>query len=93
MGRRKEFIGEVVSAKMQKTAVVRVQRIYKHGKYSKIMRRYIKFKVHDENGLARPGDTVRIEESRPISKEKSFRLVEVTKKAALPEIELKEELA
>ena len=90
MGKRKEFIGVVVSDKMQKTVVVKVARISKHSKYSRIMRTFNKFKSHDEKGIAKIGDTVRIEETRPISKDKRFRVLEVVKKAQGPEIQIVE---
>ncbi len=74
---RKERVGIVVSNKMAKTIVVRVERLAKHDKYNKTIRRYKKFKVHDEENKANPGDRVRISETRPISKEKRWRLVEI----------------
>ncbi|TRZ49555.1 30S ribosomal protein S17 [bacterium] len=92
MGRRKEFTGTVVSDKMQKTAIVRVTLITKHPKYGRVVKHYNKFKVHDEKKVAKVGDTVRIQETRPLSKDKRFRIVEVIKKVELPEIELKEEV-
>ncbi len=91
MGKRKEFTGEVTSDKMQKTAVVRIMRMAKHPKYGKIIRQYKKFKAHDEKGIAKVGDIVKIRETRPLSKDKRFMLVEVVKKAQAPHIELKEE--
>lgn len=90
MGRRKEFTGVVVSDKMQKTVVVRVMRLSKHSKYSKTLKRYNKFKAHDEEGKSKLGDTVRIEETRPISKDKRFRVAQVIKKAEAQRVELKE---
>jgi small subunit ribosomal protein S17 len=81
MGKRREFIGEVVSDKMQKTVVVKVITISKHPKYSRIMKSHNKFKAHNEEGVAKLGDTVRIEETRPLSKDKRFRVLEVVKKA------------
>jgi small subunit ribosomal protein S17 len=92
MGKRKEFIGTVTSDKMQKTIIVRVSRLAKHAKYSRMVRRYNKFKVHDEKGTAKIGDLVRIRESRPLSKDKRFRLVGVARKAAIRAVELKEEV-
>jgi len=89
MGKRKEFVGTVISDKMQKTIIVRIMRLMKHHKYNKIIRKYNKFKVHDEKKIAKIGDTVRIQETRPLSKEKRFKLVEVIKKSALPHIEIK----
>jgi len=91
MGKKKEFLGEVLSDKMQKTIIVRTTRLAKHPKYSRIIKRYNKFKVHDEKGLAKIGDTVRIQETRPISKDKRFRLLAVVKKSAA-HIELKEDV-
>ncbi len=93
MGKRKEFTGTVVSDKMQKTVVVRVMQISKHAKYSRVAKTYNKFKAHDEAGIAKAGDIVRIEETRPLSKDKRFRVLEVVKKAqAVEKIELKEEI-
>ena len=90
MGRRKEFIGKVISDKMQKTIIVKVTQMSKHPKYGRIIKSYNKFKVHDEKNTAKNGDTVRIQETRPLSKEKRFRLLEVMKKLETPVAELKE---
>ena len=92
MGKRKEFIGTVISDKMQKTVIVRTMRLSKHPKYGKIVKRYNKFKAHDEKNLAKIGDTVRIEETRPLSKDKRFRIVGVINKANTPHLDLKEEI-
>lgn len=92
MGRNKIYSGIVTSDKMQKTRIVKITRLAKHAKYGKIMKRYSKFKVHDEKNITKIGDLVRIEETRPLSKEKHFRLIEIIKKASLPHIELKEEV-
>jgi small subunit ribosomal protein S17 len=89
MGKRKEFTGTVISDKMQKTIIVRVTRMSKHPKYSRIMKRYNKFKVHDEKNTAKIGDIVRIEETRPLSKDKRFRLIEILKKGHIS-VEIKE---
>ena len=78
-GKRAERIGVVVSDRMDKTVVVRVERLTKHPLYQRIIRRASKFKVHDEKGEAKVGDKVKIVEARPISKEKRWRLVEVLK--------------
>lgn len=78
-GHRKERIGTVVSDKMEKTIVVRVESFDKHEAYKRIVRRSRKFKVHDEEKKAKIGDRVKIIETRPISKEKRWRLVEVLK--------------
>jgi small subunit ribosomal protein S17 len=91
MGKRREFIGTVVSDKMQKTIIVRVMRKAKHPKYKRILRKYNKFKAHDEKNTAKMGDTVRIEESRPLSKDKRWIMVEVIKKSVAPHILIKEE--
>ncbi len=66
--------GVVVSSKMDKTIVVRVQRQYKHPLYKKIVRSHKKFKAHDENNECQEGDIVQIEESRPLSREKRWAL-------------------
>lgn len=92
MGKRKEFIGTVISNKMQKTIIVKVTRMSKHPKYHRIIKKYNKFKVHDEKNSAQIGDMVRIQETRPLSKEKSFRLVEIIKKAKIPSVEVKEDI-
>ncbi len=78
---RKERIGIVVSDKMDKTITVRVDRVLHHPVYNKLMRMATKFKAHDDLNVAKIGDTVRIEETRPLSKTKRWRLVEVVKKA------------
>lgn len=79
--RRKTRTGVVVSDKMQKTIVVKVERSTRHPLYKKTIRRYKKFKAHDESNSAKAGDTVKIMETRPLSKEKRWRLLEVLKKA------------
>ncbi|MDD5730301.1 MAG: 30S ribosomal protein S17 [Candidatus Omnitrophica bacterium] len=90
MGRAKEYTGTVLSSKMAKTIVVKVVRASKHPKYGRILKTSNKFKVHDEKNSAKMGDIVRIEETRPLSKEKRFKLVEIIKKAQAEGIELKE---
>ncbi len=79
-GKRKERVGEVVSNKMTKTIVVRVQRRYPHAQFKKIVTAYRKFYAHDEKAEAKIGDTVRIEETRPLSKLKRWKLVEVVER-------------
>ena len=74
---RKELVGVVTSAKMQKTIVVRVTRKVQHSLYDRYVRVSKKFYAHDEQGEARPGDTVRIVSMRPLSKLKRWRLAEV----------------
>lgn len=78
---RKERIGRVVSNKMQKTITVAVDRKVKHPIYGKFVNRTTKFKAHDELNTAGIGDTVRIGETRPLSKEKRWRLIEIVEKA------------
>lgn len=80
-GNRKELIGVVTSASMDKTIVVRVERRFRHQLYGKVMRRTRKFVAHDERNQCAVGDTVRVRESRPLSKTKRWRLVEVLPKA------------
>ena len=76
-GHKKERVGEVLSSKMTKTIVVRVQRRFPHPEFKKVITQYNKFYAHDEKSEARPGDRVRIQECRPLSKTKRWRLVEV----------------
>ncbi|MBM3308254.1 MAG: 30S ribosomal protein S17 [Candidatus Eisenbacteria bacterium] len=80
-GRRKERVGTVVSDKMNKTAVVAVTRLVRHARYGRFVKRTTKFKVHDEKNECRVGDTVRIAETRPLSKDKRWRLLEVVSRA------------
>lgn len=81
--RRKTLVGEVVSTKMQKTIVVKVERRKAHPFYRRVMRITSKFYAHDEKGSAHLGDVVRIEETRPLSRLKRWRLQEIIRKAAL----------
>ena len=81
-GNRKERVGEVLSNKMAKTIVVRVERRFPHPEFKKVVTQYRKFYAHDEKSEARPGDRVRIEETRPLSKMKRWRLVEVVRRNA-----------
>ena len=81
-GHRKERVGEVVSNKMTKTIVVRVERRFAHARYNKVVTGYKKLYAHDEKGDAKVGDRVRIEETRPLSKIKRWRLVEVVEKSS-----------
>ncbi len=80
----KERIGEVISAKMDKTIVVRVERRFPHPQFKKIVRFQKKFYAHDGEKKAKEGDTVRIAECRPLSKLKRWRLVEVISQAETP---------
>ena len=79
---RKERLGEVISNKMTKTIIVRVERRFPHPRYKKVVTGYKKFYAHDEKNEAKVGDRVRIQETRPLSKSKRWRLVEVVKKSA-----------
>ena len=79
---RKERVGTVVSDKMEKTVVVRIERSQKHPMYKKYLTRSARKMTHDENDEAGEGDTVRIMETRPISKRKRWRLVEILERAA-----------
>ena len=78
----KQLTGKVVSNKMQKTITVSVERLVKHPKYGKYVRRTTKLLAHDENSQSREGDVVAIEECRPLSRRKSWRLVRVVTRAA-----------
>lgn len=83
---RKKRIGIVASDKMQKTIVVKVEVKKRHPLYKKVIRRHTLFKAHDENNEAQKGDKVLIMETRPLSKNKRWRLVEVVEKAKIREI-------
>jgi small subunit ribosomal protein S17 len=79
---RKERVGEVISNKMTKTIVVRVQRRFPHPQFKKVVTQFNKFYAHDEKNEAKIGDRVRIQECRPLSKTKRWRLVEVVERNA-----------
>ena len=81
--RRKTLVGEVVSTKMSKTIIVEVNRKKAHPLYLRVIARSRRFYAHDEKGTAHVGDVVRIEETRPLSKLKRWRLTEIIRKAAL----------
>ena len=78
----KERVGVVLSDKMQKTIIVQIKTKTRHAQYGKVMKRAVKFKVHDEKNEAKKGDTVRIVETRPLSKEKRWRLVEIVNRGS-----------
>jgi small subunit ribosomal protein S17 len=80
-GRRKARIGRVVSNKMEQTVVVAIESMFRHPLYGKTIRRTTKFKAHDVKNECGPGDTVEIMETRPISKEKRWRVVQIVEKA------------
>ena len=78
---RKMRVGKVVSDKMQKTVVVLLERRFAHPRYGKMVTRSTKVKAHDEQNDAKTGDTVRIMETRPLSKDKRWRVVEIVDRA------------
>ena len=78
---RKTAVGKVVSDKMDKTVVVAIEDSVKHPLYNKIVKRTYKLKAHDENNECKIGDKVRVMETRPLSKDKRWRLVEIIEKA------------
>jgi small subunit ribosomal protein S17 len=80
--KRKSYIGKVVSDKMDKTIVAAVTRRISHARYGKTMNRTTKFKVHDETNQCKIGDIVRFIETRPLSKEKRWALLEIVEKAS-----------
>jgi len=80
-GSRKVRMGKVVSDKMDKTVVVAVETFVTHPLYRKQIRKTTRFKAHDENNECRTGDVVRIMETRPLSKDKNWRIVEILEKA------------
>lgn len=79
--KRKELIGLVVSDKRQKTITILVERKEKHPLYGKVMKKSKKFQAHDENNECKIGDTVKVSETRPLSKTKRWRLVQIIEKA------------
>ena len=84
--RRKTKLGRVVSNKMNKTAVVVVETFRHHPIYGKTVRTVLRYKAHDENNECGPGDTVRLEETRPLSKEKRWRVAEIVIRAEVVEV-------
>ena len=85
-GKRRTKTGRVVSDKMDKTVVVSVERLRRHPIYKRVVRLSSKFKAHDQENTARVGDTVRIEESRPLSREKRWTVVEVVARGSHEEL-------
>jgi small subunit ribosomal protein S17 len=79
--RRKTLVGEVVSNKMVKTVSIRVERLMKHPKFQRYVRRSRTFMAHDENSLCQPGDRVKIIESRPLSRHKRWRVMAILERA------------
>jgi small subunit ribosomal protein S17 len=85
--RRKQLTGHVISDKMDKTVVVQVERLSRHPRYGKVLRVRKKYKAHDERNDCHVGDLVRIVESRPLSREKRWRVEEIVKRAEeMPEL-------
>ena len=80
-GQRRTLEGRVVSDKMDKTVIVRVDRLYRHRRYQKVVRAVKKYKAHDEENSCRIGDLVRIVESRPMSREKRWLVQEILERA------------
>ncbi len=85
-GKRKSQVGRVVSDKMDKTVVVSVERLRRHPIYKRVVRLSSKFKAHDQENSAKVGDTVRIEESRPLSREKRWTVVEIVARGSHEEL-------
>jgi len=85
-GKRRTVTGRVVSDKMDKTIVVSVERLRRHPIYKRVVRLSSKFKAHDQENTARVGDTVRIEESKPLSREKRWTVVEVVARGSHEEL-------
>ena len=81
-GHRKQRTGEVISNKMAKTIVVRVERRFPHPRFKKVVTAYKKLYAHDEKSEAKVGDRVRIEETRPLSKTKRWRLMEIVERSS-----------
>jgi len=89
-GKRKNRVGLVVSDKMDKTVVVSVEDFRTHPLYKKTIKRVVKYKAHDAKNECRSGDTVRITETRPLSKDKRWRVAEILTKGEVAEIQPKE---
>jgi len=88
--KRKTRFGKVISDKMDKTIVVAVETPRRHPLYKKNIRRAVKYKAHDEKNQCQMGDTVRIEETRPVSREKRWRVAEIITKGEVAEIKPEE---
>jgi len=87
---RKTMIGHVISNKMDKTVVVAVETLRRHPRYKKTIRKTTNFKAHDENNECGLGDVVRIKETRPLSKDKRWRVVEIKSKGEVAEVQPEE---
>ena len=88
--RRKTRIGKVVSTRMDKTAVVAVETLKHHPLYRKTFKKVVNYKVHDESNRCKPGDKVRIVETRPLSKEKRWRVAEILVSEEIAEVKPQE---
>ncbi len=88
--KHKTRVGRVISNKMDKTVVVTVETLRHHPLYKKTIKKAVKFKAHDEKNECRPGDTVKIIETRPLSKEKRWRVAEIITKREVVEVQPKE---
>lgn len=88
--KRKTIVGTVVSKKMDKTAIVAIPKLRRHPIYAKMMRRVARYKAHDAENACGIGDTVRLMETRPISKEKHWKVVEIISKGEVAEIKPEE---
>jgi len=84
--KRKTRVGTVISDKMDQTVVVAVQKLVRHPLYHKTIKKMVRYKVHNKNNESKEGDTVKIIETRPISKEKRWRVKEIVKKGEIVEI-------
>lgn len=84
--KRRTRVGKVVSDKMDQTVVVAVQKLTRHRLYHKTIKKVVKYKVHNKNNESKEGDTVRIVETRPLSKEKRWRVAEIVKKGETVEV-------
>lgn len=84
--RRKKLLGRVIGRKMDKTVVVSVESRHRHPLYHRVLRHLRRFKAHDEQNACQLGDWVRIEESRPLSREKRWQVIEILARAEVPEV-------
>jgi len=88
--KRKTRVGRVISDKMDKTVVVAVETSRRHPLYKKTVKRIVKYKAHDEKNECRVGDVVRIEETRPLSREKRWRVAEIEARGKMVQLDLEE---
>ena len=88
--KRKVITGSVISKKMDKTAVVAVEKLRRHPLYRKMMRKVMKYKAHDEKNEVGVGDVVKLIETRPVSKDKRWKVIEIVSKGEVPEVKPEE---